>query len=290
MKQDAGLLRIGELERLSGVPRYTIHQYVRNGLLPQPVKTGKTMAYYNRSHLEQLQSIREIKGTSKLPLAFLKKLLEDRESTNTGIDAEAPAAVAGKPKPDIKEKRKQQIKEAAFKVFLEKGFQHARIHDITTTAGISTGTFYIYYRDKRELFMEVIDALIRDTIMPAEKALEKKGDVLKVAVATARYYMDNYDYFSRIVNQLRGMMAEEEPQARDKFIALHNQLANPIMREIQTAISKGLIRDVDPELFARSLMGIVEFLSFRLTFDDKYTSGEAVSFMIDLVMNGVGKA
>ena len=289
MEPTARLMRIGELESLSGFPRYTIHKYINDGLLPEPIKTGKTMAYYDVSHLERLRAIREIKGTSRLPVSYLKKVLEDREETaGEGFIGER-SGKKGRPQDDVREKRKQQIRNAAFEVFLEKGFQQARIQDITATAGISTGTFYIYYADKRELFMDVIDEMIRSTVVAIENAVKKDGDIFRGTIAAAQFYTENYPYFSVIINQLRGMMAETEPSAREKFIALHNQLANLFVREIRVALEKGLIREVDPELLARALMGILEFLSIYLSFDDSYTAPQAISFMVDLVMNGIGK-
>jgi AcrR family transcriptional regulator/predicted DNA-binding transcriptional regulator AlpA len=289
MESQGKLFRIAELERLSGFPRHTIHKYVRDGLLPAPVKTGKTMAYYDLSHLERLQAIREIKGTSRLPVSYLKKVLEDRGESIGDSALEDEAGKRGESRTGAREKRKQQIKDAAFEVFLEKGFQQARIQDITTAAGISTGTFYIYYGDKRELFMDVIDELIQNTMTAIEDAIARDGDSLGRVTAAARLYMEDYDYFSGIINQLRGMMAATEPSAREKFKALHNQLADPIVRGIRTAIEQGLIREVDPELLARALMGIVEFLAIYLSFDDKHDSAEATSFMVDLIMNGVGR-
>lgn len=280
-------MTMADLERMSGMPRHCIHRYIRNGLLPAPVKTGKTMAYYDATHLARLSAIREIKGDSRLPLAYLKRMLEARESAHGGRGKLEGAREEGTPARGREKGRKQQIKEAAFKVFLEKGYARARIRDITSEAGISTGTFYIYYKDKKEVFMEVIDELIRNTVQPAEEAIRRKGDILRLAEAFARHYIENYPYFSGIINQLRGMMAEEEPQARDKFISLHRQLAEPIARAIRVAIERGLIREVDPELLARALMGVVEFLAIYLSFEGKQTATRAVSFMRDLLMNGL---
>lgn len=282
-------LKIAELERLSGIPRHTIHRYIRGGLLPEPVRTGKTMAYYDSSHLERLKEIKEIKGASKLPISYLKKAMAEKEAADRKRSKEEPLG-DGQPETEIRDKRKQQIKDAAFKVFLEKGYQQTRIQDITTEAGISTGTFYLYYKDKRELFMDTVDDVIRNTMTTVEEAVKRESDVLAGAAAAVRFYMENYNYFSGIINQLRGMMAEEQPLPREKFITLHDQLANPIRREIGAAIKKGLIRDVDPELLCHSIMGIVEFLSIRLTFDDEYSIERAISFMTDLVLNGVSIA
>lgn len=278
-------MKIGELERLSGVPRHTIHQYLRHGLLPPPARTGRTMAYYDDSHLMRLAEIKRVKGSARVPLAFLKRVLGEAGAAGKEEAGEAAAGTGKAPG----EARRRQIREAAFRVFLEKGYQRARVQDIAAASGISTGTFYLYYRDKRDLFMDTIDELIQDTVSGLEEVAAREGDPIKAAAELARFYIDNYGYFSGIINQLRGLMASAEPSARDKFISLHNRMADPIVRELRAAAEREGIREVDPELLARALMGMVEFLAIRLTFDDRYTTDQAVSFLVDLLMRGVGR-
>ena len=281
------LLKIGELERLSGVPRYTIHSYVRNGLLEKPVKTGKTMAYYNESHLERLKKIQEFKGSSRLPLSFLKKALSEGAEVTQDNSGRNRTQQTSEPRAEIREGRKRQIREAALKVFLQKGFQQARIQDITAKAGVSTGTFYIYYKTKRELFLDVVDEMTASTVKALNDGVKDDSDMLKSAIASTQRYMDNYPFFAGIINQFRGMMASGEPSAKRKFVDLYDKLASPIADQVRNAIKKGLMRDIDPELTASAIMGVVEFLSFRLTYDDTRTSGEAISFILDLFLNGL---
>jgi len=282
------LLKIGELEKLSGFPRYTIHNYVRNGVLHEPIKTGKTMAYYDDSHLERLNAIREVKGTSKLPLSFLKEMLADHQVTDRDGDGRERPVATGEAKTEAKEKRRRQIRSAALKVFVEKGFQQTRIQDITNAAGVSTGTFYIYYKTKRELFLDVIDDMTMFMVKALEEAATEDSDILRGAISTAKFYLDNYASFAGVINQFRGMMTSGEPSVKHKFLELHNKLADPIIRQIRVAIKKGLIRDLDPELLASAMMGVVEFLSFRVTYDENRTSSESISFMVDLFINGIG--
>jgi len=288
MKKEPALMRISDLENLSGVPRYTIHRYIRLGLLPQPLRTGKTVAYYRRDHLERLLALKEIKGSARLPAAYLKKVLEEREGRRVKRPAgEIPAGE--EPRRETGELKRRKIRDAAARIFLEKGYQRARIQDITDAAGISVGTFYIYFRDKKELFMEIVDQLLDRSVAAAEEAFRQGGDVVNASASIARLYMENYAYFSGIINQLRGMMAETEPEARDRFAALHNRLADPIIRGIREAMERGVIREVDPELLARAIMGMVEFLSIFLTFDRRYDASQATSFLMDLLLNGLGR-
>ncbi len=45
---------------------------------------------------------------------------------------------------------------AAREVFEEKGFEAAQTPDIAARAGLSTGAFYRYFKDKKQVFMEVL--------------------------------------------------------------------------------------------------------------------------------------
>jgi DNA-binding transcriptional MerR regulator len=69
-------MRMAELARASGVSRDTIHYYLREGLLPKPLKSGKTVAYYDDAHLERLRLIRRLREEKYLPVAVIRKLLE----------------------------------------------------------------------------------------------------------------------------------------------------------------------------------------------------------------------
>lgn len=69
-------LRMAELSSRSGVPRETIHFYLREGLLPRPRKGGRTVAYYGEEHLERLRIIRRLREEKYLPLAVIRRLLD----------------------------------------------------------------------------------------------------------------------------------------------------------------------------------------------------------------------
>ena len=61
-KKNPKLYRITEIEEISGVSRRTIHFYLQTQLLHPPLKTGKTMAYYDDSHLNKLKYINDEKS------------------------------------------------------------------------------------------------------------------------------------------------------------------------------------------------------------------------------------
>jgi DNA-binding transcriptional MerR regulator len=71
------LLRMGELAEASGVPAPTIKHYLREGLLPEPVRTSRNMAYYPPEFVDRIRLIKQLQEERFMPLRAIKSLLED---------------------------------------------------------------------------------------------------------------------------------------------------------------------------------------------------------------------
>ncbi len=76
--EDAGqMLRMGELAEASGVSAATIKHYLREGLLPQPVKTSRNMAYYPGEFVDRIRLIKQLQEERYMPLRVIKDLLDE---------------------------------------------------------------------------------------------------------------------------------------------------------------------------------------------------------------------
>jgi DNA-binding transcriptional MerR regulator len=75
----AGLLRMRELAEAAGVSAGTIKHYLREGLLPEPIKTSRNMAYYPTEFVERVRLIKQLQEDRFLPLKVIKEILEDGE-------------------------------------------------------------------------------------------------------------------------------------------------------------------------------------------------------------------
>jgi AcrR family transcriptional regulator len=64
--------------------------------------------------------------------------------------------------------RREAILAAALDEFAERGFAGARLEDVARRAGVAKGTIYLYFRDKEELFQE----LVRSALSPFVAAIE----------------------------------------------------------------------------------------------------------------------
>ena len=69
-------MQISELTRRSGVSVARIKYYIQKGLVPPPIKASKTTGYYTYQHLEILKVIKEMRDERKLPISFIKRMIE----------------------------------------------------------------------------------------------------------------------------------------------------------------------------------------------------------------------
>ena len=76
-KAENTLLRMGELAEASGVPAPTIKHYLREGLLPEPVKTSRNMAYYPLEFVDRIKLIKQLQEERFMPLRAIKAVLDD---------------------------------------------------------------------------------------------------------------------------------------------------------------------------------------------------------------------
>jgi DNA-binding transcriptional MerR regulator len=72
-----GLLKMKELAEASGVSAGTIKHYLREGLLPEPVRTSRNMAYYPPEFVERIRLIKQLQEERFMPLKLIKSMLDE---------------------------------------------------------------------------------------------------------------------------------------------------------------------------------------------------------------------
>ena len=277
-------MKIKELVERSGLPRSTIQYYLREGLLHPPLKTGQTRAHYDESHLQRLMQIEKLKKGARIPLSFLKEKLQEADISPQAILREYDVRKTASTTREKKEKKHESIRKA-IEVFSQKGYHRTKVADITDSLNISTGTFYIYFKNKRELFMEVIDDVFRNIIGDAAIAIKGETDFVERLKIRGRVFYQNYTKYSEILNQLRAELASEECWPEEKIKKIYHGLTKPVVQEIGAAINEGIISEIDPDLLAYSLTGLIEMMSLRLSLNRKYNLEDIMIFIADLTIN-----
>ncbi|MQA73451.1 MAG: MerR family transcriptional regulator [Solirubrobacterales bacterium] len=70
------LLKISELAERAEVPVATVRHYLREGLLPEPVKTSRNMAYYRPEFVDRIRLIKQLQEERFMPLRVIRVFLE----------------------------------------------------------------------------------------------------------------------------------------------------------------------------------------------------------------------
>ncbi len=93
-------VKMSVLARMSGVPAATIKHYVNVGLLPEPTRTGRNMAYYDVSVVERIRRIKELQRTRFLPLDVIREVLDEagREDPDETVAATIARVLASERK------------------------------------------------------------------------------------------------------------------------------------------------------------------------------------------------
>lgn len=73
-------LKISQLAHLAEVSIPTIKHYLREGLIPRPVKTGRTMSYYDPECVARVRKIKRLQTERFLPLSAIKKIIKSGKS------------------------------------------------------------------------------------------------------------------------------------------------------------------------------------------------------------------
>lgn len=58
----------------------------------------------------------------------------------------------------------KNIREIAFRFFLEKGYEAANVRDISKAVGIKSASLYFHYKSKEELFFSIYDEIIKNNL------------------------------------------------------------------------------------------------------------------------------
>lgn len=246
------------------------------------------MAYYDHSHLQRLEMIQKIKmdylksaKTSRIPLDFIKHKLMDSYTLTKEKGAADPKFKKMNGGPATK--KKEEIIEATLKLYADRGYYLTNIRDIAKAVGISAPTFYHYFQDKRELFVEVIEYVVRNLGLEIRATIEQEKNIERRHVLMFQIFYKHYTKIGEIINQLRAGVAIGDQWAKDRLAKLYGEMTKNLAREISLGIQDGLIRDVDPELNAFFMILIDEIALHRASLDDKYTLNELMRFVADML-------
>jgi len=161
-----------------------------------------------------------------------------------------------------KEQRRNEILDAAEKVFFSKGFNQATMDEVAETAELSKGTLYLYFKNKEDLYfaithrsMNILRSMFQEAVDQHSEGFEK---VRAVGMAYYKFSQDHNNYF----NMMMHFAAIQDSLNLDACVFdemhSHGQSVLQILVEaIQHGINDGSIRsNLDPLKTAFLLQGV----------------------------------
>lgn len=173
-----------------------------------------------------------------------------------------------------------RIKQAARHIFTESGYAAARVADIVAAAKVSTGAFYRYFGDKREVLIELLLEL-NEELLAFSRARLTKGDLESVADTTERYlhlYRENHELIAVEIE-----VAQSDLGVRDIWNRTRREFFGRLEQAIRMAQERGQVRaNLDPVLSSALLGGMTEYYAYL-----EYILKELPGFDERLVANHV---
>jgi AcrR family transcriptional regulator len=153
------------------------------------------------------------------------------------------------------QERKDQLLECAARLFSERGYADTRVIDIVHEAGVAKGLFYWYFENKEQLFRELA-ADIRQRLRRAQgAAVDLDADPLtriyQGTAASLRFMSEHAPFFALL----------EVENADRQFVDVLRGGTEVHVTDVASLIVEGIdagqIREDDPILLARGVVGIV---------------------------------
>ncbi len=161
-----------------------------------------------------------------------------------------------------KEQRRNDIVDAAEKVFFSRGFRDAKVGEIADEAEVSKGTIYIYFGGKEDLYhaivlrgVSLLSSMFEEAVRSRKSGIER---IRAIGLAYIDFFREYPDYFNALIHY--------EGHRTNKFPD-ENPLRH-VAGALESGIEDGTIRgDIDPVRMALLLWGqttgVLQVASFK---------------------------
>lgn len=157
-----------------------------------------------------------------------------------------------------KDARRQQLINAATRVFARFGYTQTDVSAVVAEARVVRGTFYLYFQAKRDIFLAIVDQYLdllrRQAEQPRPPAEQPLRDQLAISFAQAlRLHAEHRDLALVVLRD--GWSADPESAER---LRAAGDLAKATMAGTYAALSQaGWLRAIDSHLVATAVGGLL---------------------------------
>jgi AcrR family transcriptional regulator len=158
-----------------------------------------------------------------------------------------------------KEERRKQILDSALEEFSESGYYATKVSMIVARAGIAQGTFYLYFKDKRSIFEELLDIFfhkISGSIIRIEIDQPILEQIQKNMRSVLSALLEEQRFTKLLLLDAVGM----ENELGGRLSTFWDSVTNRITGPLQEGQELGVVRAGDARLMAIMIIGAVKEL------------------------------
>ncbi len=187
------------------------------------------------------------------------------------------------------------IAQTAKEVFAEHGYQGTTLDAVAKRLGMSKGTIYIYYRNKDDLFLQVVEELIAGILeSTAQDAKASKPPLEKLASMVRRkmeYFEHERDFFRIYLHEKQGLDVAPKDLHKQALREMYRQSVDTLAGVIQEGIEAGVIRPMDSRRLACCLQEMSHsILLQRIQGKAKVSLEEDVDQLLELFLHGAERS
>ncbi|HEY2104921.1 MAG TPA: TetR/AcrR family transcriptional regulator [Candidatus Binataceae bacterium] len=159
-----------------------------------------------------------------------------------------------------KQARRAQVLRHAKRIFSRKGYHRTNVADIISRARIARGTFYLYFENKKDLFEELLEQVLRELAIRIQRIRLGPGepepaDQLRTNLRRVVWFVLNErDLTSILMSHALGF----DPELDARIQSFYDRIAAQIQRSLDLGITMGLVRQCDTRTAAYCILGGVK--------------------------------
>lgn len=159
--------------------------------------------------------------------------------------------------------RREGILKAAVRLFSKRGYHATSVSDVIEAAGISRGTFYLYFDGKDALFLDLMELFIEEITEVVEvvdpDGPDPAGKIYENVRRVADVVFDNEDLAVLVLREEMGVNAD----VNEKLARLYGFLHEMVEGALVNGAKGGLIRRVNAPIVATALIGAIKQVFYR---------------------------
>jgi AcrR family transcriptional regulator len=196
--------------------------------------------------------------------------------TGTKVEAAGPAA------------RREEILEAATRLFAERGFSQADTQALAEALQVGKGTLYRYFPSKRELFLAAVDRVLERLGVCTETAVKGVTDPFERIVRAIRAYLGFFDEHPEFVELLIQERALFKDNATPRYFAYRHQNVERWRQLYRALIAEGRVRDMPVERITDVVSNLIYGTMIANYFAGRNRSAEEqAQDILDVVLRGI---